>query len=230
MVNDGSTDKSRDIMLQFVDKPNVRLLENEYNEGIPISRNRALLVSKGEYIAIHDADDISLPRRFQDEVKYLDSHKNISFMGGHAIKISTTGEEVGSLAYPPVNTEKAFFVINRYKLNPIIDPSCMYRIDTILKHGGYSMDPSLLTVPDLDLWCRLLSAGCLMTNIQEPLIKYRINPSGVTRRQHNKMVESTDLVCAAFRRKSMKDPVLRHSYFEQDSYTEFVNKKEENAK
>ena len=43
LVNDGSTDKSREIMLEYINRPNVILLENEYNEGIPISRNRALL-------------------------------------------------------------------------------------------------------------------------------------------------------------------------------------------
>ena len=42
LVNDGSTDNSRNIMLRYVEKPNVRLLENKYNEGIPLSRNRAL--------------------------------------------------------------------------------------------------------------------------------------------------------------------------------------------
>jgi len=225
IVNDGSVDNTRNILLEYIKKfPGpVRLLENQYNEGIPISRNRALLVAQGEYIAIHDADDISLNNRFTDEVEFLDTHPDFAFMGGHAIKISLSGEQIGNLSYPPIDTPSAFFVLNRYKLNPIIDPSCMYRKDIILRHGGYNMDPSIITVPDLDLWCRLLTKGYLMSNIQEPLIKYRINPMGVTRKQHNEMVQATDVVWASFRRKTLLDPVLRPGCFRQDSYTEYVN-------
>lgn len=225
IVNDGSNDDTRNIIFEYMDKFDgvVRLLENQYNEGIPVSRNRALLAAQGEYIAIHDADDISLNNRFADEVSFLDNHPEIVFMGGHAIKISLTGEHIGSLSYPPKDTPSAFFILNKYKLNPIIDPSCMYRRNTILQCGGYSMNANIITVPDLDLWCRLLTKGYLMSNIQEPLIKYRINPMGVTRRQHNEMVQATDAVWSSFRRKSLEDPILRQDCFKQDFYTEYLN-------
>ena len=92
LVNDGSTDESRDIMLKYTHLPNVRMLENTHNEGIPTSRNRALLVATGEYIAIHDGDDISFPERFQKEVDHLDEHKDIDFLGSYAIKINHNGD------------------------------------------------------------------------------------------------------------------------------------------
>ncbi|KKN47562.1 hypothetical protein LCGC14_0661670 [marine sediment metagenome] len=220
LVNDGSTDKSRDILLKYVGS-NVRLLENKYNEGIPISRNRALLEATGEYIAIHDGDDISYKERFSKEVEYLDQHPEVDFMGGHATKISHTGEFLGYMHYPPLSTADAFMVISRYKLNPIIDPSCMYRKDVVLNNGGYTMDPDLRTALDFHLWCRLLIKKHKMANLQEPLIKYRINPQGVTRTETETMVEATDAIWASFRRKEFAEVVLRKDFFQQDSFTEY---------
>ena len=223
LVNDGCTDGSRDILLKYLRRPNVRLLENEHNEGIPVSRNRALLVASGEYIAIHDGDDVSLPYRFEKEVEALDKHEKVVFLGSYAAKMDHAGNVIGSMVYPPQDTPRAFSLITRYKLNPIIDPSCMYRREPVLEHGGYTMDPELRTVLDFELWCRLLCHGCLMSNIQEPLIKYRINPNGVTRTENSKMVEATDIVWAAFRRKNLTDPRLDPSLFRQDGFTEFSN-------
>lgn len=222
LVNDGSTDDTRNILIEYTQQPNVRLLENAYNEGISVSRNRALLICQGEYVAIHDADDISLPGRFQMEIDYLDSHPEISFMGGHAIKISTTGETIGSMVYPPKNTQQAFGIITRFKLNPIIDPSCMYRREVVINNGGYTMDPELRTVLDFELWCRLLVRGYRLANIQEPLIKYRINPNGVTKTENDTMVKATDLVWGAFRRRAFKNTSLRSESFEKDSFTEYT--------
>lgn len=221
LVNDGSTDGSRDIMLEYLDRPNVRLLENKYNEGIPISRNRALLEARGEYIAIHDGDDITLPLRFIKQVRTLDSQKHIVSLGTHAIKISATGQVIGSMVYPPRNTEQARRMIVRMKLNPIIDPSCMYRREIILEYGGYPMEPHLLTVPDFHLWCRLMSHNYQIANLQDMLIKYRINPKGVTRTRNKEMVEATDEVWAAFKRRNLEKLILRADYFQQDSFTEF---------
>ena len=222
LVNDGCSDGSRDILLEYVARPNVRLLENQYNEGCPFGRNRALVEATGEYVAVHDADDISLPDRFRQEVEFLDEHKDVTFLGSHAVKISHTGSVLGYMHYPPPTTEEGFKCIVRYKLNPIIDPSCMYRRMAILENGGYTMDAELHTAPDFDLWCRLLSLGHHMSNIQEPLIQYRINPQGVTRSKRDKQIEATDLIWSRFRRKKFPEVVLRRDLFEQASYTEYV--------
>ena len=221
IVNDGSTDGTRDIILGYLDKPNVRLLENANNEGIPVSRNRALLAAKGEYVAIHDGDDLSLPDRFEKEVQFLDSHPEITFMGGHAYQISITGALLGSMSYPPPDTLTAFKQILQWKLNPIIDPSCMFRKKSIVDIGGYTMDEELRTALDLQLWCRLLAVGHKLSNLQEPLIRYRINPDGVTRTERSTMMTATDLICATFKRRSFDKVELRPDYFSDSSFTEY---------
>ncbi len=223
-VNDGSKDGTSEIIKKYISPPKIRLLENEYNEGIAVSRNRALLSARGEYVAIHDADDISLPYRFEQEIDFLDSHPEVTFMGSHAIKISLTGAVTGSMIYPPADTETAFRQITRWKLNPIIDPSSMYRRAPVIEAGGYVMDERLKTSSDFNLWCNLLSTGHLLSNIQEPLIKYRLNPNGVTMSKQSEMLLATDLICATFKRRNFPKVTLRQDYFNQSSFTEYIPK------
>ncbi len=215
LVNDASTDKSADVLNKYATRSNVVLLNNKYNEGVSFSRNRAFLVAQGEYIAIQDADDVSLPHRFTKQVELLDKRSEITVTGGHAVRIGETGQFLGSMIYPPEHTGAAFRAI-RLKLNPIIDPSSMFRRQPILDIGAYRMDPELRTVQDFDLWCRLLIQGHQLYNFQEPLIKYRINPHGVTRLRKQEQVEATDKVWAAFQRRSFPQVTLRKECFEEE--------------
>ena len=228
LIHDASTDNTLKLLKPYAERDNVILLQNKYNEGYGYSRNRGFVAAKGEYIAIHDADDITLPNRFQKEVNFLDKRKDITVVGGHAVRISDTGQVLGSMVYPPETTGDAFRVIRQFKLNPIIDPSCMFRRQPILDIGAYRMEPELRTVHDFDLWCRLLLEGHHLYNFQEPLIKYRINPAGVTRIRKQEQVEATDVIWAAFKRRSFPKVTLRTECFEQDFDFEMWNNKETN--
>ena len=94
--------------------------------------------------------------------------------------------------------------------------------------GAYRMEPELRTVYDFDLWCRLLLEGHHLYNFQEPLIKYRINPAGVTRIKKQEQVEATDLIWSAFKSKSFPKVTLRTECFAQDFDLGIWNNKEAN--
>lgn len=204
LVDDGCTDRSMSIAKEFADRLNIITLTNNQNYGVPISRNRALRAASGDLIAIHDADDISLPNRLEKEVDALTNRKEVTFLGSHAIKISENNDMIGLMSYPPPTTTDGFRHIIRYKLNPIIDPSCIFRKKSVIDIGGYNEDPDYRYVQDFELWCRLLSSGHQMSNIQEPLIKYRINSNGVSKQHHTKMREATNLVWSKFRMQNMQ--------------------------
>lgn len=223
IINDGSSDKTSLIAKKYVNKyNNFILLENKENMGLPVSRNRGLLRSSGSYIAIHDGDDISLPERFQLESNFLDDNSHIDFIGGHAIKINEVGETIGYLSYPPISTKQAYAVLRNFKLNPIIDPTSMYRRSIIIESGGYSMNSDNKYNSDLELWCRLLTKGSQLYNFQYPLIKYRINPSGITISKEKEIKENDKIIWNQLQTKNFIDPVLRPGFFNQSSFTEYT--------
>ena len=61
IINDGSTDNSLNIILEFCEKNKNFVLINQENSGPAVARNTALNVSKGEYIAFMDSDDYIEP-------------------------------------------------------------------------------------------------------------------------------------------------------------------------
>jgi len=77
VVDDGSTDKSRSIALQYVEKhpDKIRYLEHagRQNRGMSASRNLGIANAKGEYIALLDADDVWLPNKLEHQVAILES-------------------------------------------------------------------------------------------------------------------------------------------------------------
>src|SRR5690606_26457619 len=92
IVDDGSKDHTWNILQDYArHDPRVILLRNDTNNGVLAARNRGLAVAQGEYLAVQDADDISLPQRFRLQVAYLDQHPQVSAIGSPAQRIDEHG-------------------------------------------------------------------------------------------------------------------------------------------
>lgn len=58
VINDGSTDCSREICEEYQNKYDNIILINKKNEGVSVARNTGISLSTGEYIVFIDADDV----------------------------------------------------------------------------------------------------------------------------------------------------------------------------
>lgn len=109
IVDDGSSDTTPDIIKRFCLEDNrVKSLRNQDNLGIYASRNKAIKIAKGEYIAFQDADDYSHPQRLELQLSCLQSSpQKLASNSGH-IRISPEGEvclenNLNVLGHGPVN-------------------------------------------------------------------------------------------------------------------------------
>lgn len=68
------------VVREFADE-RIVYLKNETNLGIAGSRNKLVSRAKGEYIAVLDHDDIALPTRFEEQVKFLDANPEVGVVG-----------------------------------------------------------------------------------------------------------------------------------------------------
>jgi len=196
IANDGSTDKTWEIATSFSDSRIIFCNDSE-NRRIPFRRNQAIEKARGKYIAIHDGDDESLPIRLRMEVEWMEHYDNTFCVGSHAIKIDTDGNFQGFMAYPP----KSHNEIVRKLLqgfNPLIDPSTLFKKKDFIELGGYTLDDNIYTVPDMDLWARAILAEKQFCNLPIPLIRYRINPEGVTRKHKQEMIAAHKKVVHKF--------------------------------
>lgn len=174
IVDDGSTDTSRDIIRSYHDL-RIRLIENDKNQGIIKTLNRGLALAKGEYIARQDADDISRPTRLEKQVAFLNSFPEIVLLGTEVNSIDQRGRRSKPFGCCTLSSELSI----RWQLmfdNPFVHPSVMMRTEIVRNIGGY--DEHFLACEDYDLFSRLTYAY-KTTNLKETLLDYRFQSNSV---------------------------------------------------
>lgn len=174
IVDDASTDESESIIHSFTD-PRIKILKNEQNIGLTKSLNIALQKSTGTYIARMDADDIALPERLTVQKNFLDTHPDIVCVGSALRIIDEHGVEQGSKT---VFSDPALLGFHMKMKNQIAHPTVLFRKDAILSVHGY--DETFTYAQDYDLWSRLLEMGFQFSNIEMPLLLYRIHTNSIT--------------------------------------------------
>ena len=91
VVNDASRDDSAKVINSFHDR-RIRLVTHTQNLGITKSLNHGIQLARGKFIARMDQDDISLPQRFESQVKFLNSHPQVGFVGTAFAEIDQFGQ------------------------------------------------------------------------------------------------------------------------------------------
>ena len=82
IVNDGSTDRTEDIILDYQKMdPRIIYLKNEENLRICRTLNRGLEAARGDYIARMDADDWSYPARLEKQLDYMRNNPDVVLVG-----------------------------------------------------------------------------------------------------------------------------------------------------
>jgi len=175
IINDGSTDGSRAIIKSFTDA-RIQLIDNESNLGISLSRNKGLDIARGEYIALMDSDDISLPQRLAKQVAFMDSHQECGVCGSWLL---TIGRREGQIIKYPADCETircSMFFKNKGVANPaaIIRKSFFDRLK-------FRYDPGLKCFSDYDFWARCLH-DTQFANVNEVLLNYRLHETNTDRR------------------------------------------------
>ena len=91
IIDDASRDNSAEIIESFGDS-RIRLVENEKNMGQMNALNKGLALSRGEYIARMDQDDISLPVRLEKQTEALDKNPDVPLVFSDTYIINSKGQ------------------------------------------------------------------------------------------------------------------------------------------
>lgn len=98
IVNDGSTDRSLDIIQTYNDS-RIRLIDNGANLGLIAARNTGLKNARGEYIALLDCDDIAYPDRLAEQIAFLDKNPSFGMVGAWIEMIDEKSNRLVNLRY-----------------------------------------------------------------------------------------------------------------------------------
>ncbi len=189
MCDDGSSDNTFEVALEYAKKdPRIKVIKNEKNMRLAYTLNHCLEVAQGEYIARMDADDISLPERFEKQVAYLDAHPEMSVVASTVMVFDESGDKfVRNLAgeYPLKQ------IVNISV--PFAHPTIMMRKTTYDKLNGYSVSPETMRAEDLDFWYRFRLAGFDGYTIQEPLLRYHESLNDMKKRSFKAALGTTKI-------------------------------------
>jgi glycosyltransferase involved in cell wall biosynthesis len=166
----GSTDSSKSIASDYAARDSRVRLHDIPHCGLAEARNASCLLAKGRYIAIQDADDISLPDRLMREVEFMEEHPEVGLLGGTSEWVDA---ETKPLWIHQVPTEDSEIRIALLTCCPFIQTSVMIRGEAFSRVGGYRAPfaPS----EDYDLWLRI-SEHFQCANLKQVVVKYRIHP------------------------------------------------------
>ena len=129
ITDDCSSDSSLSIIKKYIDKKNVKLIENSENKGLTKSLNSMIKVAQGKFIARQDADDISLYNRIQVQIDLINKF-NLDFVSSRAISLQT------KKYIPNISFNLPYKFLIRYK-NPFIHGTLIIKKNVLLELGNY---------------------------------------------------------------------------------------------
>ncbi len=176
-INDGSTDRSADILDGFASS-RLRVIHNTVNLGLINSINLAIQSTDADMIARHDQDDVALPGRLKIQSRILGANGAASLLGARAYTMTHDG----AVSRKPLKYALSDADI-RFRMffgNPFLHSSVMFRRDALEEAGGYRMQPWGAFPEDYDLWSRMMAVGTAL-NLREPLVVYRQHSRGLSR-------------------------------------------------
>ena len=172
IVDDCSTDNSRDIISKLSDKDErIKSIFLEKNIGAASARNIAIKKAKGKYIAFLDSDDLWKSVKLEKQLLFMNEN-DIAFSFSTYQFMSEDGKILANIVKAP---KKMFY--NSYLKNTII--GCLTVIIDREKTGDFEM-PNIRSSHDMALWLLVMKRGFSAYGLDENLANYRVVSSSNT--------------------------------------------------
>lgn len=172
IVDDCSKDDTVAIIEGFND-PRIKLVRNDKNQGISRSRNIGLDLAKGDYVAMSDHDDLSLPTRLEKQVAFLDSHPDYIMVTCDCVIQSGQSRRAMTVIANPYLLHWTLF----YRCPLVHSATCIRR--AAADRAGIRYNPAYAYAEDFHFYHLLARVGKLGA-IAEPLVVYLIHEHNTT--------------------------------------------------
>jgi len=179
IADDGSKDKSLEIIKDYAKKDSRITFFSEPNKGKCAVLNYLVPIAKNDWCVFIDHDDVMMPDRLEKQIKFHNENPSLLASSSHCYFIDSKNNLIGKQVYFGLSNEEEFH--NKYLNKEFITvafTALMVNKNCFIELGGLRKEfwPS----DDLDFTTRFVSNGYKLLIINEYLMKYRIHPNGTT--------------------------------------------------
>ncbi len=152
VVDDGSTDNTREMLQPLGDQGRIRYVY-QANAGAAAARNRGLEMARGKYVCFLDSDDLFLPAKLERQVAVMEAHPEVGFAQANYAKFDNYGNDLGL-------RDTRFFSGHIYPQillywSTLLSLSCMLIRGSVFDAVG-KFDEGMKYAEDLDMWRRVV--------------------------------------------------------------------------
>jgi len=174
IFNDGSSDRSADIIRSFSD-PRIRFIDYKENSGRYTERlNEGIRIAGGKYIARMDHDDIAFPKRLGRQFKFMEDNPDIGACGANIVTIGAVEGRVIRF-----QTEYEMIKSTLFFNGALAHPTIIMR-KSVLEKNNIVYDSNFYPIEDYKLYLDI-SRYSKLGNIPEVLLKYRLHPDQMSK-------------------------------------------------
>ena len=175
IVDDCSSDDSYEFVKTYTDE-RIVLLRNEHNLGLTKSLNIGFSYANGKYIARMDSDDISLPERFEKQVRFMDENPDLIVSGTWFEKFGVENK----IRRPVISDFELYRCQLVFSDTPITlcHPSAIFR-KSLLDEFSIKYDESILKSQDYAMWAEC-SKHARIDILNEVLLRYRTHEKQIS--------------------------------------------------
>lgn len=165
----GTIDKSKNIVSEFLQDSRLKVFDYGMDSGKSKTINKLLKESTGNWIAIQDDDDIWLPKKVEEQMKFVDE---CEIIGTQILYINENDEIIGSPKLSYSHDEILSKSLNGD--NQIANTSAIFSKNKAMEVNGW--DESLDGIEDFDFWLKMMkTAGCTAINLKDYHVWHRLH-------------------------------------------------------
>ncbi|HEX6229835.1 MAG TPA: glycosyltransferase [Solirubrobacterales bacterium] len=169
IVDDGSTDRTAEIVAEYARRDRQVVFERQANQGQAAAANRGVALARAPLIARLDADDLAMPDRLKRQHDFFAANPAVGLLGGAVAFIDEEGRVFAQVRYPLADAE----IRRRLESgNPFVQSAVMFRRSAFERVGGYR--PGFDLAEDVDLWLRI-AEHFELANLPHEVVAYRVH-------------------------------------------------------
>lgn len=176
ILDDPDNDELKQVIHEYCKNDSrIHFIVNDRNMGCPLTKNKGILLSTTEYVAIMDADDVSYPDRLETQLKRMEKD-DVDFLAGYVEVIDEEDTVLYRMDNLPVKHED---VVKKMRVNNCMPhPAWMLKKRSYVALEGYA---DIQGCEDYDLLLRAMNAGYKLGNCDRIILKYRLSQQSISR-------------------------------------------------